>query len=87
MMRARVVPGWVVVGPYTEHDVKRVRIGCQPTSSSDAPEYVPAFLDWVDGERVAKVRPPEFRGRYRVHVAWPRADGVDVVSVGDIVIP
>jgi hypothetical protein len=54
---ARLHDGWLVV-PYSGHDLSRVYIA----AGSRPEEWHPAFLDWADGQRVAKIRPPDFTG-------------------------
>lgn len=58
-MKTFFANGWVCVGPYTIHDLKKVKITVGNEEKS-------AFLDWVDGVRVAKVRPPNAPGPYLV---------------------
>lgn len=53
-MRARLVGGWLVVGPYNGHDLEHVRI--RVTGASGWIADSPAFLDYDAGERVAKIR-------------------------------
>jgi hypothetical protein len=48
---ARVSDGWLVV-PYDGDDRATVEISVQPNV------WLPAYLDYADGQRVAKVRPP-----------------------------
>ncbi|SET43719.1 hypothetical protein [Nonomuraea wenchangensis] len=49
--------GWLTV-PYSGHDLSRVFIAV-----GDPNDWRPAFLDWADGERVAKIRPPAPTGK------------------------
>lgn len=55
-MTAKIVDGWIVV-PYSGRDMSKVFI-------SVGGQWFPAFLDWVDGERVAQIRVPESSGRH-----------------------
>lgn len=55
-MRARLVGGWLVVGPYAGHDMQQVRIRATGERGGWVVDS-PAFLDWDNGERVAKIRP------------------------------
>lgn len=48
-MNPRIVNGWLVV-PYAGSDRVAVHISIEPYV------WLPAFLDYIDGERVAKVR-------------------------------
>lgn len=48
-MTARILDGWLVV-PYSGSERSAVHI------STEDDTWIPAYLDWVDGERVAKVR-------------------------------
>ena len=50
-MSARLVNGWLEV-PYDGSDRAQVAISAEPDV------WRPAFLDYTDGQRVAKVRPP-----------------------------
>lgn len=50
-MSARIVDGWLEV-PCDGSERALVEI------SADSVTWLPAFLDYVDGRRVAKVRPP-----------------------------
>lgn len=59
-MKARVVNGWLMVGPYTGHDTEVVRIN---VAGDGYDKSIPAFLDRHEGERVAKIRPPVGPGR------------------------
>lgn len=56
-MRASIRDGWLTV-PYTGHDLATVHIAV-----GDRNTWQPAYLDWADGERVAKIRPPQTPGR------------------------
>lgn len=47
--------GWLCV-PYAGDDAAIVYLSV--TARGGEPEWVPAFLDYVDGQRVAKIRPP-----------------------------
>lgn len=47
--------GWLCV-PYAGDDTAIVYLSV--TARGGEPEWVPAFLDYVDGQRVAKIRPP-----------------------------
>ena len=62
-MRPFLSDGWLCV-PYDGHDVALVRIGIAGPSGD--PVWTAAFLDYVDGVRVAKIRPPAVTGRARV---------------------
>lgn len=75
-MRASIRDGWVVV-PYTGHDLATVHIAV-----GDRNDWRPAFLDWVDGQRVAQIRPPAVRGQVGV---WLRV-GETVTPAGRITL-
>lgn len=77
-MSATVRDGWLTVH-YDGHDLARVHlaVGQQPD------DWKPAFLDWVDGKRVAKIRPPSPTGK-TVGV-WLRV-GDAVTSNGRVVL-
>jgi hypothetical protein len=68
--------GWIIT-PYAGRDLSRVHISI----GNEPVVWLPAFLDWVDGQRVAKVRAravPE--GRSKV---WLRVNG-DITQVGAV---
>lgn len=76
-MSAEVRDGWLVT-PYEGHDLAQVHM-----SVGDEPRvWLPAFLDWVDGQRVAKIRARVLPGR-RTKV-WLRVNG-SVSQVGAVV--
>lgn len=54
-MSARIIDGWLVV-PYSGHDMASVYLNV-------GGEWKPAFLDWHNGKRVAKVRFPATASR------------------------
>lgn len=58
-MNAQLKDGWLTVGfPEGVDDTPVSYIGISDTR--DAPtQWLPAFLDYDDGRRVAKVRPPQ----------------------------
>ena len=62
-----MVDGWLVVD-YDGPELTVVEIGY---STIGQPEWRPAFLDWLDGKRVAKIRPPVTGVVY----VWLRARG------------
>lgn len=66
---AELRDGWIIV-PYGGSDMARVEIG---VGQAGGEEWRPAFLDWVDGQRVAKVRPLEHGGP-----VWIRVNGTAV---------
>ena len=75
-MDTQVRDGWLVV-PYGGDDLATVHIAV----GNDAQVWIPAFLDYVDGQRVAKVRArviPE-----RPTWVWLRING-DVTKVGNV---
>lgn len=57
MRSPSIVNGWLVV-PYTGTDAADVRIGVGTREPLDALSMLPAFLDWVGTQRVAKIRVP-----------------------------
>jgi len=57
-----VVDGWIVM-PYGGHDTAVVEIGV-----GNPPIWQYAYLDWREGERIAKVRLPEEFPTGRTHV-------------------
>lgn len=69
--------GWLVT-PYSGHDLARVEIGVGPAGQE---RWQPAFLDWVDGQRVAKIRPPGIGG-----TVWLSVNGV-TAEVGAVTGP
>ncbi|MGH3439516.1 MAG: hypothetical protein ACRDRN_24050 [Sciscionella sp.] len=68
-LQATIRDGWLIT-PYAGHDLAQVHIAV-----SGAEGWHPAYLDWSDGARVAKIRPV---GHGRV---WLRVDG-EVTAVG-----
>lgn len=64
-MDARVVQGWLMV-PYKGHDLAQVFIGLH--RAGEDTRWYPAFLDYYDGNRIAKIRVPESPGS----TAWGR---------------
>ncbi|MGI5493781.1 hypothetical protein [Microtetraspora malaysiensis] len=75
---AAVRDGWVVVSPYEGPELAPISIAVGSQES-----WQPAYLDWVDGVRVAKIRTPAPTGR-PVQV-WLRV-GDTVTSAGKVVI-
>jgi hypothetical protein len=71
--------GWLVV-PFAGPEMARVEIG---TGRHRADIWRPAYLDFHDGQRVAKVRPPAATGQ-PVQV-WTRINGV-VAHAGHVTI-
>lgn len=72
MSRIRVADGWVCV-PYTGPDLATVHLAVAAGPEPADGEWRPAFLDWLDGERVAKIRTtPDLPRRLRV---WRRVNG------------
>lgn len=53
-MKARVVDGFLVV-PYSGHDLSRVALAVTTLREPIESEWTFAFLDYVGGERVAKI--------------------------------
>jgi hypothetical protein len=70
-MRPRLVNGWLVVD-YDGADSATIHIAAAASSPGDD-DWRPAFRDYVDGQRVVQVRPPNLTGRVLV---WLRVDGV-----------
>jgi hypothetical protein len=59
--RAELADGWIVAS-YDGRDMATVHMAV-------AGEWRPAFRDWHDGQRVAKVRPPAAHGRVNVRLS------------------
>jgi hypothetical protein len=59
--------GWLVV-PYDGDDLSLVEIGV-------GDQWVPAFLDWVDDQRVAKIRPSRLEAATGTVYVSLRVDG------------
>ena len=76
-MNARLHDGWLVV-PYGGHDLARVYI-CAGQRQGD---WRPAFLDRVDGQRVAKIRPAGLSG---VVWVWLKVGGT-VSQMGKVTV-
>lgn len=76
-MAAAVRDGWLTV-PYSGPELVVIEVG---VGQADHIEWRPAFLDWVGGKRVAKIRPPT-SGTVAV---WLRTGGVQT-RVGKTVI-
>lgn len=79
MTPVEIRDGWIVT-PYSGHDLARVHISV----GNEPVEWLPAFLDFVDGQRVAKVRArglPE-----RATWVWLRVNE-DVRKVGSVKAP
>lgn len=53
-MITRLHSGWLVTG-YDGHDLARVYLA---TGDREPGDWVPAFLDYDDGQRIAKIRLP-----------------------------
>lgn len=70
--------GWLIV-PYSGPELARVFIAV----GDRADAWRPAYLDWHDGRRVAKVRPPEPTGRARA--VWLRIDDT-ATRIGKVVL-
>lgn len=66
-MSARVRDGWLLVD-YAGPEMATIEVG---VGRNEAEVWRPAFLDWVDGKRVAKVRP--YAGDRPV--VWLRVNG------------
>lgn len=64
-MSIAVVDGWLEV-PYTGPERATIEI------STEAEVWVPAYLDYTNGTRVAKIRPPAVSQTVQV---WLRVDG------------
>lgn len=73
MTAVSLANGWVIV-PYDGPDTALVELAVDD-------EWLPAFLDYVDGKRVAKVRPPVVPPTAQVRL---RVDG-SVSSLGWLV--
>jgi hypothetical protein len=71
-----VTNGWLVV-PCSGPELTKIEVGIQ--SGSGAPVWRPAFLDWEDGQRVAKVRTPAGFGARPVTVLV-RVNGSETVA-------
>jgi hypothetical protein len=60
-MSAHIADGWLVV-PYDGDERATVEISVEPDVCSRdlrvTQEWLPAYLDYTDGKRVAKIRPP-----------------------------
>lgn len=68
--------GWLIV-PYTGSDLARVHVAV----GNEPQVWQPAFLDWVEGQRVAKVRArnlPE-----RAQRVWLRV-GDEITQAGTV---
>lgn len=59
-MRPFLSNGWLAI-PYSGPDVTLVRIGVAAYGAE--PSWTPAFLDYIDGVRVAKIRASAVVGR------------------------
>lgn len=77
-MNPRIIDGWVVVD-IEASEYARIEIGLLNGNSK---AFSPAFFDYVDGKRVAKVRPNGVAGRTVVYL---RVNGVDTMA-GNLVI-
>ncbi len=74
-MTPDVVDGWVCF-PYDGDDLARVELGVRGTEVR-----LPAFLDWHDGQRVAKLRPAALVGNaHRAVTVELHVDGVVTAS-------
>jgi hypothetical protein len=73
---ASIFNGWVTV-PYSGHELAPVYIAID-----DREDWKPAFLDWENGKRVAKVRPPSSTGKPMS--VWIKANGY-ISSAGRII--
>lgn len=80
-MTAQLADGWLLV-PYDGPELAQVRIG---TGRREPDEWKPAYLDWHDGRRVAKVRPPVSSGQPTPVQVWTRLNGV-VATAGHVTI-
>ncbi len=76
-MSANIDGGWLAV-PYSGHDLSQVFI-----SVGDQSDWRPAFLDWSDGNRVAKIRTPEASGK--AMKVWLKVNG-SVTNAGKIIL-
>ncbi|MGI5493894.1 hypothetical protein [Microtetraspora malaysiensis] len=79
-MRAEIRDGWVAV-PYDGPELGSIHIAVAQSPAED--NWQPAYLDYVDGRRVAKIRTPAPTGR-PVGV-WLRV-GNTVTSSGKVTI-
>jgi len=78
-MRPMIRDGWLVV-PFSGNEFDPVHMAVGNQSPKD---WKPAFLDWLDGHRVAKIRPPERTGR--ALGVWLRV-GSNVTHLGKAVV-
>lgn len=76
-MSVKLEAGWVCV-PYSGHDMSQVYIAV-----GDQEHWRPAFLDWSNGVRVAKIGEPERTGR--AVTIWLKVNG-SVISAGKIIL-
>ncbi|MEU8196323.1 hypothetical protein AB0C10_21305 [Microbispora amethystogenes] len=79
-MRPMVRDGWLLV-PYDGHDLATVHLAA--AQSPTAEHWAPAFLDYHDGQRIAKIRTPAPTGR--PVTVWLRV-GDTVTSAGTVVL-
>ena len=70
----RIEQGWLMV-PYEGVDTVVVELGVQEAGQRGPTRWVPAFLSWFEGIRVAQVRPERFASRGDVTI-WLRANGI-----------
>jgi hypothetical protein len=74
MTYARVEDGWIRV-PYSGPELGRVEIGL----GEQAPTWVDAFLNTVNGERVAQIRPVAGMVFSQTPNVWLRVDNVPLL--------
>jgi len=79
-MRASIRDGWLVV-PYSGHDLATVHIAVGQRPAGE--DWRRAFLDYADGARVAKIRPPAPTGR--AMSVWLRVGDV-VMNAGRVTL-
>ncbi len=77
-MNPRIIDGWMVIDTDAgDHAVIEIAVF---TGSSKA--FIPAFRDYHDNKRVAKIRLQQVQGRAVVYV---RVDGVETMA-GNLII-
>lgn len=79
MSPVEIRDGWLIT-PYAGHELSRVHISV----GNEPVVWLPAFLDWVDGQRVAKVRARDLPARSEW--VWLRVNE-QVVKVGSVKAP
>ncbi len=79
-MTAALAAGWLTV-PYSGTDATLVEIAVTRSVDADT-VWTPAFLDYADGVRVAKVRPPAAAADLMPPSVWLRVGGAGATNVG-----